>query len=218
MSGTGTGPYSPNTSSVKQKGAFLGRLTSEVRAAAWHLSADERGHILDVGCGNGLFFTCWGSAPHAKLIGLDLSWSLLQEARAVFQDNDMADVSLVQGDAFRLPFKRNSLNIVLFLSTLYNLESWEEVKRVLGEMMAACGPGGRMIFDIRNKGNPYIRLKYWWHRRKRTFATHAYGRKEIRRLLERNGFVVRREVPVGPVYCKAIPFAYVIEAERTSSP
>ena len=197
---------------------FFGKLTAEIRTIAATLCSEAQGRILDVGCGNGLLFLAIGERKDVRLFGLDFSRELLSEGRQILYAHGVGNVHLIVGDAFHLPLTGERFDHVLFLNTLYNLASWEEVKRVLGEMMAACGPGGSMIFDIRNKGNPYIRLKYWWHRRKRTFATHAYGRKEIRRLLERNGFVVRREVPVGPVYCKAIPFAYVIEAERTSSP
>ena len=194
---------------------FFGRLTADIRDAAVELCAQVTGRILDVGCGNGLLFAALRNRPDRGLFGVDFSRELLREGRHVLREHDVQNVHLVVGDAFYLPF-RDGYDRVLCLNTLYNLTSWAEVERVLGEMMRVCGPGGRAIFDIRNKAHPYIRLKYWWHRRKGSFFTYAYGRKEIRRLLERNGFAVRQEVPVGSTCCGVIPFAYVIEAERVS--
>ena len=192
---------------------FLGALTAQIREAAIGLCAQVQGRILDVGCGNGLLFAALGDGPETDLFGVDFSRDLLREGRSILGDQGVRNAHLVAGDAFRLPFG-NGFDRVVCLNTLYNLGSWTEVERVLGEMMRVCGPDGRAIFDIRNKAHPYIRLKYWWHHRKGTFATHAYGRKEIRRFLNRNGFVIRREVPVGSICCGLMPFAYVIEAGR----
>jgi len=192
---------------------FFGMLTAQIREAAIGLCTEARGRILDVGCGNGLLFMALGERPGMGLFGADLSRDLLREGRNILGAHGVRNAHLVAGDAFHLPFG-SGFDRVLCLNTLYNLTCWADVERVLGEMMRACGPDGRAIFDIRNKAHPYIRLKYWWHRRKGTFATYAYGRKEIRRFLNRNGFVVRREVPVGSICCSVMPFAYVIEAER----
>ncbi len=187
----------PDISSVTRKKAFWGKLTSKIPEAAWHLCSDEQGSILDVACGNGLFFTTWDSIHSAKLIRLDQSDDLLQEALAVFRDNNINNVTLVQDDAFQLPFNKHSFTVVLSLNTLYNLESFDDVKHVIKEMMAVCRPNGRIIFDIRNKANPYILLKYWWHRRKKTFPAYAYHQKDVRLFLEAHDCTVRRTIPVG---------------------
>ena len=204
----------PDVSSVSRKKAFLGEITNRVRNAALHVSADKMGYMLDVGCGNGLFFTSWRKSQGKILVGIDLFLDLLKEAREVFSDNDISGVHLTQGDAFQFPFKKESLDIVLCLNTLYNLESWEKVIELLDGMMEICKPNGRIIFDIRNRANPFMRLKYWWHRRKRTFFTYAYRLDQVTNFLESRGFTVEKKVPVGFML---LPFAYVIEAEKISS-
>ena len=204
----------PDISSVSRKKAFRGEITNRVRNAALHVSADKMGYILDVGCGNGLFFASRRKSQGKILVGIDLFLDLLKEARAVFRDNDISGVHLTQGDAFQLPFKKESLDVVLCLNTLYNLESWEKVTELLDCIMEICKPNGSIIFDIRNMANPYMRLKYWWHRRKRTFFTHAYRLDEIKCFLESRDFTVKTIVPVG---FKLMPFAYVIEAEKVSN-
>ncbi len=207
-------PAQPDISSVSKKKAFLGEITHRIRNAAWHICKDRTGYILDVGCGNGLFFTSLRRNKGKIFVGADLSLELLKEARAVFRDNNISGVHLAQGDAFRLPFKKESLDVVLCLNTLYNLESWEKVIELLDGMMEVCKPNGRIIFDIRNRANPFMRLKYWWHRRKRTFFTYAYRMDQVTNFLESRSFAVETKVSVG---FKLLPFAYVIEAEKISS-
>jgi hypothetical protein len=38
---------------------------------------------------------------------------------------------------------------------------------------------GRIVIDIRNKRNPILRIKYWWHMKRGRFPTISYTPEEV---------------------------------------
>jgi len=203
-----------NISSVSRKKAFLGNITTAVRNKAWELCQDYE-TILDVCCGNGLFFLHSKEKLIAKklLVGIDKSAELLQEAKKVFLDNSIEEVSLIRGDAFQLPFKPETFDRVVCINTLLNLSSLDIIETLLLELMRVCKPTGRLLIEIRNQSNPYIRLKYWMHSRKQKFPVRAYKIEDISNIIERHEFHCTRILPIGcPV--EFIAKAFLIEAGR----
>jgi len=171
-----------------------------------------RGVILDVGCGNGLLFAMM-EGDEAMRVGVDRSMLLLKEAREILKDNEIMDVHLVRGDGFRLPFKQRCAERVLLLNTLLNIPTKREVEQLLHEAMIVCRPGGRLIVEIRNGENPYLRFKYWLHSRRYTFPTRAYRMSTIRPFLEAHGLRIVRVKALG-ILLRMTVFSYIIEAER----
>ena len=204
-----------NISGVSRKKAFLGNITTAVRNKAWELCHDSE-TILDVCCGNGLFFLNEG-INKKLLVGIDKSEELLQEAKRIFTDNCIEDVSLIRGDAFQLPFKPETFDRVVCVNTLLNLASLDIIETLLVELMRICKPTGRLLIEIRNQSNPYIRLKYWMHSRKQKFPVRAYKIGDISDIFERHEFHCTRIVPIGcPV--EFIAKAFLIEAGRIKQP
>ena len=200
-----------NISGVSRKKAFLGNITTAVRNKAWELCHDSE-TILDVCCGNGLFFLNEG-INKKLLVGIDKSEELLQEAKRIFTDNCIEDVSLIRGDAFQLPFKPETFDRVVCVNTLLNLASLDIIETLLVELMRICKPTGRLLIEIRNQSNPYIRLKYWMHSRKQKFPVRAYKIEDISNIIERHKFHCTRILPIGcPV--EFIAKAFLIEAGR----
>ena len=203
-----------NTSGVSRKKAFLGNITTAVRNKAWELCRDYE-TILDVCCGNGLFFLySKEKTPGKKLMaGIDKSMELLQEAKKIFHDNSIEEVSLIRGNAFQLPFKPETFDRVVCVNTLLNLASLDIIETLLVELMRICKPTGRVLIEIRNQSNPYIRLKYWMHSRKQKFPVRAYRIEDISNIFERHEFRCTRILPIGcPV--EFIAKAFLIEAGR----
>ena len=200
-----------NISGVSRKKAFLGNITTAVRNKAWELCHDSE-TILDVCCGNGLFFLNEG-ANKRLLVGIDKSEELLREAKKIFQDNSIEEISLIRGNAFQLPFKPETFDRVVCVNTLLNLASLDIIETLLVELMRICKPTGRVLIEIRNQSNPYIRLKYWMHSRKQKFPVRAYRIEDISNIFERHEFRCTRILPIGcPV--EFIAKAFLIEAGR----
>ena len=205
-----------DTSGVQRPGAFFGHITQEVRDLAAHrFDPSGDGLTLDVGCGNGLFFASLNPRT-ARLVGADLDLDLLREAKQIFSDNRIGGVTLVQGDVGALPFPDKTFDNLFFLNTLINIPDDRTARCLLHELMRICCPGGRIFVDIRNRANPILRLKYWWHNRRADFSTRAYHLRQIGGLFESSGFRVVARHRVGPGLPFG-PFAYLLEVQRPLS-
>ena len=206
--------YIMNISGVSHKKAFLGNITTAVRNKAWKLCGDYES-ILDVCCGNGLFFlhSKEKSSVKRQLVGIDKSAELLQEAKKIFQDNSIKGVSLIYGNAFQLPFKSETFDRVICVNTLLNMASLDIIEALLAELMRICKPNGKILVEVRNRSNPYIRLKYWAYSRKHNFPVRAYRIEDISDIFERHKFHCTKILPIGcPV--EFIAKAFLIEAGR----
>lgn len=209
-----------NLSGVSRKKAFLGNITTAVRDKAWKQCRDQE-TILDVCCGNGLFFlnattqhTVNEGRVKKLLVGIDRSEALLKEAQKIFQDNAIEGVYLICGNAFQLPFKPETFDRVVCVNTLLNLSSLDMIESLLVELMRTCKVNGKLLVDIRNRSNPYIRLKYWIHARKQKFPVMAYKVEDITNIFNRHEFHCTRILPIGwPL--EFIAKAFLIEAEKT---
>jgi len=95
--------------------------------------ADVSGRTgLDIGCGNGRHLEVLGDRVD-RVLGLDASPALLDVAAA-----DHPTVSLLAGDAARLPVATNAVDVALYVATLHHLPerslrigSLDELARVL---------------------------------------------------------------------------------------
>ncbi len=238
-----------NLSNVSRKKAFLGNITTSVRNEAWKLCRNDKA-ILDVCCGNGLFFLNFqelnrsGNVSHYQqkeetsgnvardtsprplqvdgdrdgkrvLIGVDRSDDLLKEAKRIFQDNTIDGVDLLRCNAFQLPFKSNAFDRVVCVNTLLNLPSLDAIETLILELMRVCKVGGKLVIDIRNRHNPYIRWRYRLHAKKEKFPIKAYKVEELEDIIRRHGFFCTKIVPIGcPV--KFCTKAFLIEISSSN--
>ncbi|WP_425490643.1 class I SAM-dependent methyltransferase [Haloprofundus salilacus] len=98
---------------------------------------------LDVGCANGRH--CELLAAHAdEVVGLDVSRELLREARKRATERRF-DVSLVHGDASRLPFRAGTFDLAVYVATLHHLASREARVASLDELARVLRPSGRAL-------------------------------------------------------------------------
>lgn len=187
-----------NLKSVTKKRAFLGNITTAIRKKASLLCRDDN-VVFDVACGNGLLFAELSrlNPGQIKFVGVDQSDYLLNEARSIFLDNSVSGAFLVKGDIFKLPFRNKKFARITCLNTILNMPSLEKVEELLTELMDVCSDDGKIVIDVRNKLNPVIRLKYWWHARNSEFPTIAYGLKDIFNILKRRGCCISRCLTVG---------------------
>lgn len=171
-------------SDVQRKKAFLGYITTKVREKVISKIPDEPGLLIDIATGNGLLLVDIEQRfQHSyKLIGLDLRLTLLNEAQQISQTNNVQNLEWINGDAFFLPIKSSSISVVLCLNTFLNISTFQDVTKILKELVRICKPGGKIIFDIRNRSNPLIAVKYFLHSLKKTFSTSAFKVEQFRKI------------------------------------
>ncbi|MFX3634949.1 MAG: class I SAM-dependent methyltransferase [Candidatus Pristimantibacillus sp.] len=119
----------------------------EVQRMAGWLNLPREASVLDVGCGMGRHALALSDLGY-KVTGIDLSESLLQEAR---KRDDESQVEWVLGDMRQLPFDKNHFDAAVNLFTSFgyfnqdqdNIQVLKEIRRVL------C-PGAPFLIDFLN--------------------------------------------------------------------
>ena len=96
--------------------------------------------LLDLGCGDGKITALIASQiPHGKIVGLDVSESMVQFASSKFSHDERSNLSFVAGDAINLPFEQE-FDVVVSFSALH----WVvEQERALKEIHRVLVPGGK---------------------------------------------------------------------------
>jgi ubiquinone/menaquinone biosynthesis C-methylase UbiE len=101
--------------------------------------------VLDVGCGNGAFLSLLGRVvrPQGHAVGLDPAPAFVEEARARIKIDGLDDcVTIVEGDAYKLPFDDNSFDAARCERVLMHLD---DPTAALREMHRVVRPGGRVV-------------------------------------------------------------------------
>ncbi len=181
-----------------------GELTSDlfrfkIRAKTRQLIKDHSGFLLDIGCGDGLLHEGLMTKQN-KLgyIGIDTEHEILKIAKERFHKKKQNRLGLLKAHAQNLPFLDKTINIAICINTFYNFHTKGDVVNTLNEMERVCKRDGFIIFDVRNKINPfvYLRFKFVW-----IYDTHvtlnAYSLKELTTALTSKGLVVKETIPIG---------------------
>lgn len=144
------------------------------------------GRILDVGCGTGALLDALARPDGGpSLTGVDLSPGMLQVARARVPPS----VGLAAATARSLPFGSGLFDVVFSTSALH---VWAAPSEGLGEIRRVLHPGGVLVLTDWCRDFWTIR---WLDRALRLVdPAHegAHAAPELRRMLERAGFRVRR--------------------------
>jgi ubiquinone/menaquinone biosynthesis C-methylase UbiE len=200
-------------------GADLSRgpLSDIVRNAAVAALVECRdGTCLEVGVGEGLLADdVRERGAFRRFIGVDISAHNLYLAGKRIPDGRF--YRGVCALAHRLPFRPGAVERVVCVNTLYNQRTWEEIRAIICELGLLTNDGGSFLFDIRNARDPLISTIYRVSRiidpSTRRLEIHAYPYRRVKRMLEENGFVVKRRIPVYYPFW-FIPSAFVIEAGK----
>ena len=122
------------------------------------------------------------SQKGVRLIGMDLSIDALNRAKQYCAGDDVA---LVRGSGFTLPFASNSLPLV-YASQVLHLFHNDGRLALMREVHRVLAPGGRFVFDMKNRLTHAFRyLASSSDRKVRNFPAQAV----LPRLLTEAGFV-----------------------------
>ncbi len=113
------------------------------REAVAALNLQPGDTVVEIGCGTGLNFGLLQEAvgPEGRIIGVDLTDAMLEQARGRVARNDWQNVELVQADAARYTFPQGIDGV---LSTLA-LSLIPEAGDVIRRGSEALAPGGRWV-------------------------------------------------------------------------
>jgi len=129
---------------------LMNRLMTGGRDQAWRrqvarlAALPPGGRVLDVATGTGdIALALARHYPGAQVVGADFSLKMIHAGRSKFAAAGLESrVSLVTGDALRLPFSDDSFDAV---TTGFALRNVTDVPRTFAEMYRLVKPGGRVV-------------------------------------------------------------------------
>jgi SAM-dependent methyltransferase len=140
----------------------------------------EQGRLLDLGCGSGQTMS-WllTRYPDWQTVGIDLS---LDAAKAA-QSLRPGEVALAS--ALALPFRDQSLDLIVTLDVLQHLPLDGGDRRAMGEIRRVLKPGGFVLIRTNSQSFPKADDDP-------VHLFHRYRASELRAKLQAAGFIVRR--------------------------
>ena len=148
----------------------------------WKKISKDAKSIVDLGCGTGsmLQLIAENTSDDVKLVGVDLSEGMINEASKKANDR----MSFMVGDVENLPFEDNSFDAVLCMHSFHHYPNPEQA---ISEMFRICAAGGSVyIVENYKKGIArYIAnlvIILWYRRRKGDMK--VYSVDEIESLMK----------------------------------
>jgi ubiquinone/menaquinone biosynthesis C-methylase UbiE len=140
------------------------------------LPKNKKAVVLDLGCGRG-DNSIELALRYSKVIGVDLEGNFEVP-------KSIKNLKLIKANAEKLPFKRNTFDIIFAKDTLHHIHNLgltlSEVKRVLK-------PGGRLIVVESNRYNPI----FYFHMTRMEKHNH-FSAGYLKLLLEEHGFTIKK--------------------------
>ncbi|MFO7263493.1 MAG: bifunctional demethylmenaquinone methyltransferase/2-methoxy-6-polyprenyl-1,4-benzoquinol methylase [Bacillaceae bacterium G1] len=173
-----TGPKGPSKEqfvfqvfeSIAPKYDLMNSVLSFRMHKVWRRFAMKKMHLrpgdkaLDLCCGTGDWTISLARVvgPEGHVYGLDFSPKMLEIGQKKVQEADVADrVTLVEGNAMKLPFPDDTFDAVTIGFALRNVP---DVKQVLKEMVRVTKPGGQVVsLELSHPTWPVFRQVYWFY-------------------------------------------------------
>jgi tRNA (uracil-5-)-methyltransferase TRM9 len=103
--------------------------------------------VADLGCGNGRhLFPCAQQCSHA--IGVDISQRFLRIIEGRLHHTSYKNISLIHGDVVKLPLVDQSLDAILFIASLHNIQGREHRHIALKEVFRVLKPQGTALISV----------------------------------------------------------------------
>jgi ubiquinone/menaquinone biosynthesis C-methylase UbiE len=105
--------------------------------------------VLEIGCGSGAFTTFVSRAVgnKGKVSALDIQQDMLDQLQRKLErpgNADIKNIQLIRASAYKLPFKKDSLDLVYMVSVFQEIP---DKKRTLKEIKRILKPGGTLAIS-----------------------------------------------------------------------
>lgn len=180
--------------------------------------------VADLGCGNGRhLLPC---ATHCSfVIGVDLSSQLLRITQKKLINKEIDTASVVHADIVQLPLQDNSVDAVLCIASLHNIQGKKNRSAALREILRVLQPQGCALISVwsrwQDKYYKYFLKQViqrtgefgdidilWRHQNLNVPRFyHLYGKLEFHRELRDAGFQIERIESV-KIHSKRFPDNY----------
>lgn len=143
--------YFPN-----ERTSFLEAMTLLNKKMIKKSLINSKSNVLDMGCGNGNNSFFINKETGAKVTGIDLSDTRIENANSVLKKSSTEvkkKLKFVQGSAIKLPFKDKSFSHVWSQATIYHVH---DKQKALKEIARVIKKDGIFIFDDLIKPNKII--------------------------------------------------------------
>ena len=136
------------------------------RRKAVHCLKCNPTNVLDLATGTGdLAILLAKHYPHAHITGIDLSEKMLELGRKKIQKKRLENrISLLQGDAQKLPFNNGSFDA---LTVAFGVRNFENMEKSLYEMRRVLKPGAKAVileFSLPKKQPIKTLYLFYFHR------------------------------------------------------
>ncbi len=180
--------------------------------------------VVDIGCGNGRhLIPC---ATHcSQAIGIDISQKFLTIIKKKLQNLDLQNISLIHGDAVQLPLADHSIDAVLFIASLHNIQGKHHRQTALQEIARILKPHGTALISVWSRWqDKYYRhflkqyliqthnlgdITIWWRQHNQNIPRfyHLYSRGEFLKELQQAGLKVH-SLKTAHIHSKRFPDNY----------
>jgi len=153
--------------------------------------------LIDVGCGTGKLVKFFND-NHFKAFGCDMYDDALKYARKINKKN-----TILKASAIKLPYNKNSFEIVTSISVIEHLTP-REAKKFIQETKRILKPGGFLFLVTPNYATPFriLQGKKWFGYSDPTHI-NFYTPNKLSKVLKKNGFInIQTTFPVryGPTF------------------
>jgi SAM-dependent methyltransferase len=132
----------------------------------------------------------WAEKRGARAFGIDISSSVLKEARAQF-DRTRRQKRFVLSDVRQIAFADGSFDCLYSMGTV---EHFPEFRLALKECHRVLKPGGRAVIGVPNKFDPFLRPLLVWFLNKMSLYAYGFEKslsfRELEMLLREAGFKI----------------------------
>jgi SAM-dependent methyltransferase len=140
--------------------------------------------LLDLACGPGVFTRPLARGHGGPVVGLDLSWPMLNRAQSVVKREGPGNVLFVRASAFSLPFSDAAFP---FVNCCGALHLFDRPSDALSEIARVLEPGGHLcvqttIRPARSAGFAYFLERF--------IRFGFFGETELRELMRSHGFSI----------------------------